>query len=82
MTAEERVSLALNRQEPDRVPTWEKFWPEFIARWRVEKGLGADADPHVHYAIDASLPPYDHAPCMGGRVVLEVTEAYEVYRDG
>ncbi|MHB1007473.1 MAG: hypothetical protein ACYC3S_17795 [Chloroflexota bacterium] len=36
MNSAERIILALNHQEPDRVPIHDQYWPSTIARWRRE----------------------------------------------
>ena len=82
MSPTERVTLALSRQQPDRVPTWEKFWPEWVTKWRAEKGLGPEEEPHVYYGIDVRQPPYNHAPRLEPQVILEDTPHHRVYRDG
>lgn len=51
-TGHERVMKALNFQEPDRVPRFDMFWPEFIDIWRRQKGFGPEADPAEHYGVD------------------------------
>ena len=48
----ERVMKALNFEEPDRVPRFGPFWPEFTDVWRREKGLAPDADPTDYYGAD------------------------------
>lgn len=48
----ERVTRALNHQEPDRVPISDFFWGGFKERWRQELGLAPDADPYYHYDLD------------------------------
>ncbi len=48
----ERVTRALNHQEPDRVPISDFFWGGFKERWRRELGLAPDADPYYHYDLD------------------------------
>ena len=48
----ERVMKALNFEEPDRVPRFDLFWPEFTDVWRRGKGLAPDADPTDYYGVD------------------------------
>lgn len=47
-----RLNQALRHEEPDRVPISDFFWGSFIARWRQELGLPADANPYYHYDLD------------------------------
>ena len=48
----DRMNKALRHEEPDRVPISDFFWGSFIARWRTELGLPADANPYYHYDLD------------------------------
>jgi hypothetical protein len=68
MTPQERVIAALSFQQPDRVPLFDTYWEEFVARWRREKGLPESADIAAHYGVDIaiaigddiSVAAYDH----------------------
>ena len=42
----------MRHEEPDRVPVSDMFWSSFVARWREELGLPADADPYAYYDLD------------------------------
>jgi len=57
----ERMNMALNHQEPDRVPISDFFWGGFTERWRKELGLAADANPYYHYDLDwiVTVPNFD-----------------------
>lgn len=48
----DRMSKALNHQEPDRVPISDFFWGGFTKRWQQELGLPEDANPYYHYDLD------------------------------
>jgi uroporphyrinogen decarboxylase len=48
----ERMQIAMNHQEPDRVPISDFFWGGFIKRWREDLGLPEDANPYYHYDLD------------------------------
>ncbi len=48
----ERITKALNHEEPDRVPISDFFWGSFKERWRRELELADDADPYYHYDLD------------------------------
>ena len=85
MTATERVMTALRHREPDRVPVYEYFWPEFVEAWRREKGLGADADINAYYDLD--LPSYckvigDQTPWPSAAGEVERGDGYVVRRTG
>ena len=47
-----RMDAALHHREADRVPVSDFFWGGFLARWRQELGLPADADIYRHYDLD------------------------------
>ena len=47
-----RLNLALQHQEPDRVPISDFSWGGFIERWRRDLGLALDANPYYHYDLD------------------------------
>jgi uroporphyrinogen decarboxylase len=38
--------------EGDRIPVSDFYWSSFVARWRKELGLAADADIYRHYDLD------------------------------
>lgn len=82
ITPRERVQLALQHREADRVPTWEFFWPSFEDRWREEKRVSSDADIYQYYAIDIKWLLPDTYPRAGGETVLEKARDYEIVRDG
>ena len=48
----ERITKALNHQEPDRVPISDFFWGSFKKQWRQQLGLADDADPYYYYDLD------------------------------
>lgn len=52
ISSKERVMKALNFQEPDRLPRWDAFWPEFQEVWRRQKGFGREVDPIEYYDVD------------------------------
>jgi hypothetical protein len=77
-----RMSRALRHQEPDRVPVSDTFWSSFVARWREELGLPADADPYTYYDLDwiPTVPNLD--PHIMSFEVLRETESEIVVRTG
>lgn len=82
MTSAERVLAAINFQTPDRLPVWDKFWPEFTQAWRRHKGLPAAADPRDDYGIDMSVVVADEAYFPSQRAVLGGDENYQHRNDG
>jgi len=85
MNSTERVMTALRHQEPDRVPVYEYFWPEFVEMWRREKGLSDDADINEYYGLD--LPSYckvigDQTPWPSRAGEVERGDGYRIRRTG
>ena len=85
MTPTERVMTALCHREPDRVPVYESFWPEFVDKWRREKGLGPDVDIHEYYRLDlpgSGKVSCDQTPWPSGQRELERGPGYRLIRNG
>jgi hypothetical protein len=78
----ERMNKTLRHQEADRVPVSDFFWGSFLARWREELGLAADADPYRYYELDwrDSAPNMD--PHLKPFEVLHLDEHEVVVRTG
>lgn len=82
MTSKERVLAALSFEQPDRLPIFDYFWPEFVADWRRQKGLGQEADIAAYYGIDLDIIIPDETPFPSQQRVLEITDRYETVRTG
>jgi uroporphyrinogen decarboxylase len=82
MNARERVRAALDFQQPDRVPIYNQFWPEFEEAWRLEKGLGRDARIEDTYHVDVDRVIPDETPFPSQSQVLERTDGVMLVRDG
>ena len=82
MSPEERVLSTLDFEKPDRMPTYDSFWPEFKDAWRNEKGLGQDADIRQYYEMDVEIVIPDETPFPSQQAVLETTNGYETSRTG
>ncbi len=54
MNSRERVRLASNHKEPDRVPIHDSLWESTIERWRNE-GLSADAKVEDYFGYDMKI---------------------------
>jgi len=85
MNATERVMAALRHEEPDRVPRFDHFWPEFVAKWRAAKGLGPDADINAYYQLD--MPDFckvipNQSPWPSRARLIERTAEFRIERDG
>lgn len=76
----QRVLKALKREHPDRIPTYEWFWPEFMEIWKREKGDGEDI--HEYYDIDIRSIAPDIAPDPSLFEILAKTDTGTVFRNG
>lgn len=77
-----RVVQALSHQRPDRVPLYDHYWPEFVARWRVEMGLPAGTNIHDHYGTDILVLAPDESPWPSRAGLIEEGNGYRIERDG
>ena len=80
--ATERVLKALNHQEPDRIPTTDFFWPEFVAKWQAEKGLPPETDIYRFYDLDLVVVTPNIEPHLDTYQELERTEEHVLFLDG
>ena len=83
MTNQERVMAALNFEQPDYVPMYMSFWPEFTAKWEAahpEAGMSI----RDYYDVAVRVVVGDETPYMTkSRVLREQTgDDYEVRLDG
>lgn len=78
----ERVKRALAHQEPDQVPVSDFFWSSFLARWREEMGLAADADIYRYYDLDWRQMNPNHDPHIRAFEVLREDEHEVTIRTG
>lgn len=82
LSSSQRVLRALDFQRPDRVPLHDSFWLEFVAAWRAEKGLPADADISDYYGLDVRVVAPDETPFPSQAAVLKQDGDREVSRTG
>ncbi len=81
MTNQERVMAALNFEQPDYMPMYMSFWPEFTAIWE-------QAHPDVQVSIDdyydvaVKVVVGDETPYMTRAGTLGEENGYEIQRDG
>jgi uroporphyrinogen decarboxylase len=82
MNSKERVLAALGFCKPDRMPTYDAFWPEFAEKWRQEKDLSPDVDPTDYYGIDLELIVPDETPFPSQQGILRHAGQYILERSG
>jgi len=74
MTSRERIMVALEHGEADRVPFWESYWGATVARWHRE-GLPEGADLSAHFGLDpAHHTGYDWSLQLPAEAVEETDE--------
>jgi len=74
MTSRERVELALQHREGDRIPVYDMYWGTTLARWRGE-GFPAEADPRDYFDLDIAEVHTDNSLQLPAQT-LEETDAY------
>jgi len=62
MTPKQRVMTALEHRVPDRIPTFDAFWPEFRDVCVRELSLDPDVDLAAHFGIDIRIAAADETP--------------------
>ena len=75
-----RVLKALSHERPDRIPTYDWFWPEFMELWSQAKG--AETDIYEYYDIDVRSIAPDIAPNPSLFTILREDGADTVFRNG
>jgi len=78
--AVERVLKAVRYERPDRLPTYDWFWPEFMGNWHREKGRQLDI--YDHYRLDVRNVGADISPNPASFKILEKTDQHVVFRNG
>lgn len=77
MTSRERMMEALAFRQPDRIPRYLSFWPEYIEEWRRERGEGSDDDISRYYGVDMVVVAADEGAWPSKAETLK-TEGDEV----
>ncbi|MCX8052888.1 MAG: hypothetical protein N3B12_03700 [Armatimonadetes bacterium] len=80
MTSKERILVALEHREADRVPIWENFWGSTIRRWHKE-GLTEDTDPTVFFGLDTQHHTSIDWTLQFPVETIEETEEYVIRRN-
>ncbi len=78
----ERMRKTLKHQEADRVPVSDFFWGSFLARWRQELGLPADASPYDYYDLDWQVTIPNMDPHIKAFEMLKETDEDVVVKTG
>jgi hypothetical protein len=78
----ERLTKALNHQEPDRVPISDFFWGSFTKQWSQQLGLSEDADPYYYYDLDWIVTVPNMDPQIRSFETLNQTSQEVVVKSG
>ena len=78
----DRMTKALNHQEPDRVPISDWFWGSFLNRWREDLGLPEDTDIYEYYDLDWQVTFPNMDPHIKQFEILEENEEHVIVRTG
>jgi uroporphyrinogen decarboxylase len=82
ITSRERMNLALARQEADRIPRAESFWPETIPLWRTQ-GLTPGVDIGLRFDYDIVGAGWNNQQArLGFSRAIEETEEWITREDG
>jgi len=82
ITSRERMNLALAREEADRIPRAESFWPETIPLWRTQ-GLSPSVDVGQRFDYDIVGAGWNNQQArLGFSKVVEETEEWITREDG
>ncbi|MDK1031535.1 MAG: uroporphyrinogen decarboxylase family protein, partial [Planctomycetia bacterium] len=82
MTGKERVLLALDFEEPDRVPRYTTFWGGFLEDWHRQKGKDFSGDILDYYGIDIVVAAADETPWPTSAGVVKQEKGQLVERTG
>lgn len=82
LTSRERVRRMFARQDQDRVPRYDSYWPDTLARWQRENQIAGEAAVFDVLACDFhSAGVAWPAPFPGQRQVLQENGETVVFRD-
>jgi len=70
MNSRERVICTLAHREPDRIPVYDAFWIDTLARWRKE-GLPTDVEPEEYFDFDIRMMSIDASPGFEPKLIRE-----------
>ncbi len=82
LNSRDRVRLTLSREEADRIPRSDSYWPETLAQWR---GDGAPGEAEIRSLFDFDIIGagwINHQARVGFEAVVEETEEWITRRDG
>ena len=84
MTSQERVTMLLKREIPDRMGLCEWFWETTLKSSWPTQGYPEDEEPEHYFNFDmVSCNNWiDPSPFPDRKEVLEETEEWEIIKDG
>ncbi len=82
LTSRQRVQRMMDRQDHDRIPRHDGYWPETLQRWQREGGPGATADALTQLNNDITGICWSWpVPFPGHKEILAQTEQTQDVRD-
>ena len=77
-----RMTKALNHEEPDRIPVSDWFWGSFLERWRKDLELPEETNIYEYYDLDWQVTIPNMDPHIKQFEVLEENEKHVIVRTG
>lgn len=82
LSSRERVNLAMEHKETDRIPKMESFWGETIVNWK-KQGMPEDLDLSSFFEYDIQVAGWiDMAAYPGQMTIIQETDEWISYLDG
>ncbi|MBI2192239.1 MAG: hypothetical protein HYU36_09665 [Planctomycetes bacterium] len=82
LSSRERVMCALNFREPDRIPRFFSFWPEFVQTWQKTKGTGSHLDVARSYGSDMMIVAANETAWPSSAKTVEQAGDQIIHRTG
>jgi len=84
MTSRERVKTLLAKEIPDRIGTYEHFWPETLSRYWPEEGYSKDTPPTDFFDYDILNAGgwFKSEAFLDRREIIEETDEWSIVKDG
>lgn len=77
-----RMQKTLSCKEPDKIPIFELFWEEYLAKWRKEKGLETGINIYKYYDMDMTVGAPNTDPKIESFKLLEKGKDYIIFKSG
>jgi len=78
----ERVTKALNHEEPDRIPLGEFYWGSFLENLKRHLGVTGSFDPYEYFDLDIVVLMPNMDPHIKNFEIVEETQNYVTVKTG